>query len=122
MIAQGFDLTKNSYHNRFQPYVSYWGAGWTLFFIFINGFEVFWNFNATDFLTACMYLALQSLHCHSPSVMHKDINIPLFLILYFGFKWVKKTSFWKPHEMDFVTVSVHLSISRDFAFDDFVSL
>lgn len=53
MLAQGYDLTKNSYHNRWQPYISYWGAGWTLFFIFVNGFAVFWNFNAADFLTAC---------------------------------------------------------------------
>ena len=62
MIAQGFDLTKNSYHNRFQPYVAYWGTGWTIFFILINGFEVFWSFNATDFLTACMLPALLSLY------------------------------------------------------------
>jgi amino acid transporter len=84
LLAQGYDMTKNSYHNRFQPYVAYWGAGWTLFFIIINGFEVFWNFNATGFLTAY-------------------INIPIFFALYFGFKFIKKTSFWKPHEMDFVT-------------------
>jgi len=53
MLAQGYDLTKNSYHNRFQPYIAYWGAGWTLFFILINGFSVFWDFNASGFLTAC---------------------------------------------------------------------
>ena len=56
MIAQGYDLTKNAYHNRFQPYVAYWGVAWTLFFIFVNGYAVFWDFNATDFLTACMYI------------------------------------------------------------------
>ena len=53
MLAQGYDLTKNSYHNRFQPYIAYWGAGWTLFFILINGFSVFWDFTASGFLTAC---------------------------------------------------------------------
>ncbi len=53
LIAQGYDPTKNSYNNRFQPYVAYWGAGWTLFFILINGLRVFWNFTAAGFLTAC---------------------------------------------------------------------
>jgi amino acid transporter len=61
MIAQGFDLTKNAYNNRFQPYVAYWGAGWTLFFVIINGFAVFWNFNATGFLTACMHILVNDL-------------------------------------------------------------
>jgi len=84
MLAQGFDLTTNSYHNRFQPYIAYWGAGWTFFFIFINGFKVFWNFNVSDFFT-------------------DYVNIPIFVVLYFGFKITKRTSFWKPHEMDFVT-------------------
>ncbi|KAF9473415.1 general amino acid permease 1 [Pholiota conissans] len=84
MLVQGFDLKKNSYHNRFQPYISYWGAGWTLFFILINGFQVFWSFNASDFFTAY-------------------VNIPIFVVLYLGFKFTKRTSFWKPREMDFVT-------------------
>ena len=31
-----------------------------------------------------------------------DINIPLFIALYVGWKLVKRTKIWKPHEMDFV--------------------
>ncbi|KAF8956961.1 general amino acid permease 1 [Flammula alnicola] len=84
MLAQGYDLTKNSYHNRFQPYIAYWGAGWTLFFILINGFKVFWAFNASGFFTAY-------------------VNIPIFVVLYVGYKVTKRTKFWKPLEMDFVT-------------------
>ncbi|KAF9038572.1 general APC amino acid permease [Panaeolus papilionaceus] len=84
MIAQGYDMTKNAYHNRFQPYVSIWGAGWTMFFILVNGFQVFFSFNASGFFTAY-------------------INIPFFFILYFGYKFIKRTKFWKPLEMDFVT-------------------
>ena len=56
MISQGYDLTKNVYNNRFQPYIAYWGVFWTLFFILVNGYAVFWSFNASDFLTACMYI------------------------------------------------------------------
>jgi len=84
LIAQGYDPSANSYHNRLQPYVAYWGAAWTLFFILINGFAVFWHFGAAKFLTAY-------------------INIPIFVVLYFGYKIVKRTSIWKPLEMDFVT-------------------
>jgi yeast amino acid transporter len=59
MIAQGFDLTKNAYTNRLQPYIAYWGIFWTLFFVIINGFAVFWKFTAAKFLTACMYIRVQ---------------------------------------------------------------
>ncbi|KAF7289086.1 General APC amino acid permease [Mycena chlorophos] len=89
MIAQGYDLKKNVYHNALQPYLSYWhlrprGMGWTIFFIFINGFAVFFKFNTSMFLTAY-------------------INIPIFAIMYFGYKIVYRTKIWKPLEMDFVT-------------------
>ena len=61
MQAQGFDLKKNFYNNRFQPYLAYWGIVWTLFFILVNGFAVFWNFTASAFITACMYIYVSSL-------------------------------------------------------------
>jgi hypothetical protein len=35
-----------------------------------------------------------------------DINIPLYLALYVGWKVFKKTKVWKPTEMDFVTVCI----------------
>ncbi|TFK39733.1 general APC amino acid permease [Crucibulum laeve] len=82
--AQGFDRRVNAYYNRWQPYVAYWGIFWTLFFTLINGFEVFFNWNTSSFFTAY-------------------VNIPIFLVLYFGFKITKRTKFWKPTEMDFVT-------------------
>lgn len=52
-----------------------------------------------------------------------DVNIPIFFILYFGYKIVKKTKIWKPLEMDFVTVrpslflwtfATHAFLSRAF--------
>ncbi|KIJ21090.1 hypothetical protein PAXINDRAFT_6870 [Paxillus involutus ATCC 200175] len=66
------------------PYLSIWGLSWSIIFIFINGFSVFWDFKASDFLAAY-------------------INIPLFFGLYFFWKFFKKTEIWKPEEMDFVT-------------------
>ena len=55
MLAQGFDLKKNAYNNRFQPYISYWGAAWNIIFILINGYKVFFKWNVSDFLTSCEY-------------------------------------------------------------------
>ncbi|KII86065.1 hypothetical protein PLICRDRAFT_178353 [Plicaturopsis crispa FD-325 SS-3] len=84
MKAQGFDRTKLAYSNRLQPYLSYWGIFWTTLFILINGFEVFWDFNAAGFITSY-------------------VNIPIFFGLYFGWKFYKKTKIWKTSQMDFVT-------------------
>ncbi|KAJ7580196.1 general APC amino acid permease [Mycena floridula] len=84
MRAQGIDLRSNVYHNRWQPFVAYWGIFWSLFFILVNGYAVFYKFTASGFLVAY-------------------INIPIFIVLYVGWKVAKKTKIWKPMEMDFVT-------------------
>ncbi len=42
-----------------------------------------------------------------------DINIPLFFILYFGWKIFKRTKIWKPIEMDFVTVRLFFSFFQN---------
>ncbi|KAF7971189.1 hypothetical protein HWV62_21866 [Athelia sp. TMB] len=81
---QGIDRKKFIYSNPFQPYLSYWGLLWTVIFILINGFYVFWEFNASSFLT-----------CY--------INIPFFALLFFGYKIFKRTKVWKTDEMDFVS-------------------
>ncbi|KAM6496675.1 general amino acid permease 1 [Amanita muscaria] len=83
-VGQGFDVKKNVYNSPLQPFIAYWGCFWTFIFMLINGFRVFFSFNVTDFLTAY-------------------INIVIFLSLYFFWKIFKRTSFWKPEEMDFVT-------------------
>lgn len=55
MKAQGFDRKKLTYYGPFQPWLSIWGLFWTVIFILIAGLSVFWNFNASDFLTNCTY-------------------------------------------------------------------
>ncbi|KAM5536471.1 hypothetical protein V8D89_009907 [Ganoderma adspersum] len=82
--AQGLDRKKLLYYSALQPWLSYWGIFWITIFILINGFSVFFDFTAAGFLTAY-------------------INVPLFIALYVGWKVVKRTRVWKPHEMDFVT-------------------
>jgi len=84
MKAQGIDRKQMEYWNPLQPYLSIWGVVWCIILILINGFEVFWSFNTSDFFTAY-------------------INIPFFAILYFGWKFYKKTKVWKPEQMDFFT-------------------
>ena len=66
MKAQGFDLTKNAYNNKWQPYVAYWGCAWTMFFILINGFAVFFGkFDVSGFFVAC-----ESCTCNAPQYAH----------------------------------------------------
>ncbi|KIJ91821.1 hypothetical protein K443DRAFT_14080 [Laccaria amethystina LaAM-08-1] len=85
MQAQERDLSENAYSNRLQPYLAYWGCSWTLIFIFINGLTVFFGKFKTSIFIASY------------------INIPIFLCLYSGYKFVKGTKVWTPLERDLVT-------------------
>lgn len=105
MKAQGRDLKANAYHNPLQPFVAYWGVFWTVFFILVNGFAVFFDFTASGFLTSCWYSLLFLVQrCGSMTLSLADINIPIFLVLYIGHKIHKRTKIWRPKEMDFDTV------------------
>ena len=85
MKAQGFDRKKSAYYSSLQPYLSCWGVFWCVIFILVNGFAVFFSFDVSDFLVAY-------------------INIPIFFVLFVGWKVIKRTKFWRADEMDFVTV------------------
>lgn len=61
MKAQGFDRKKLVYNNSLQPWLSYWGIFWSCLIIIINGYAVFWDFNASGFLTACKLTVIASL-------------------------------------------------------------
>ncbi|KAJ3568280.1 hypothetical protein NP233_g5815 [Leucocoprinus birnbaumii] len=50
MSAQGIDPASNTYYNRFQPYVAYWGLFWTGLFIIVNGYSVFFDWDTSFFL------------------------------------------------------------------------
>ena len=102
---QGIDRTKFIYFSRLQPYLSIWGVFWTTFCILVNGFDVFWDFNASDFLTACTFFfsLVRRAHADAPTRV-PDINLPIFVALWIFWRLLKRTRFWKNHEMDFVTV------------------
>ncbi|KZT00581.1 general APC amino acid permease [Laetiporus sulphureus 93-53] len=82
--VQGIDRKQLTYWNRLQPYLAIWSIFWLTIFILITGYAVFWSFNASDFLT-------------------DYISLPLFLGAYVFWKVVKRTKYWRPEEMDFVT-------------------
>lgn len=109
--AQGLDRKKLVYHSGLQPWLSMWGIFWLSLFILINGFQVFWSFNASGFLTACTPTISSILHewTRLTYTSCADINIPLFAGLYLFWKFYKKTKVWKPEDMDFVTVRISSS-------------
>jgi amino acid transporter len=84
MKVQGIDRKQLVYWSALQPYLSMWGVFWTTIFTLINGFDVFFDFTASGFISSY-------------------INLPLFIILWVGWHFIKKTRFWKPEEIDFVT-------------------
>ncbi|KAG1794453.1 amino acid permease/ SLC12A domain-containing protein [Suillus plorans] len=81
---QGIERQKLHYYNPLQPWLSIWGMVWCILFILINGFTVFWDFEASSFLTSY-------------------INIPLFFGLFLFWKVTRGTVVWKTDEMDFIT-------------------
>jgi len=83
--VQGRDRSELAYYNPLQPGLAIWGIIWTAIFILVNGYKVFFKWSTTDFLTAY-------------------INIPIFFALWIGWTIYMRQPFWKPHEMDFVTV------------------
>lgn len=96
------------YNNALQPWLAVWGVFWTTIFILINGFAVFFKFNASDFLVACESPCLRLVSSSFLlTLLLLDLNIPLFFALYFGWKIIKRTKIWKPEEMDFHTVRIH---------------
>jgi len=125
MLVQGTDPKSNMYHNRFQPWICYWGMFWTGLFILINGYAVFFEWDTARFLTSCMLVL--SFVSHSDVdilAIPWDLNIPIFFGLYFVYKISKKSRFRRASEMDFVTVCgsfICFAITIDTAVHDRVS-
>ena len=84
--AQNVDRSRFAYRAPFQPYGSYFTLAFCILIAFIKNFTVFLNhhFDYKNFITGY-------------------IGIPVFVISYFGYKFVKKTKIWKPEEVDLYT-------------------
>jgi amino acid transporter len=81
--AQGIK-PEGIYRFWLQPYAAIWGFCWVIFYILVSGLAIFWSFNASDFVAAY-------------------INIPLFALLYLGFKIFERSKIVPLQNMDFVT-------------------
>ncbi|KIJ21074.1 hypothetical protein PAXINDRAFT_66318 [Paxillus involutus ATCC 200175] len=74
------------YWSAFQPWLSIWGLVMCIFFVLINGFQVFWHFKREESDFFASY-----------------INIPLFFCLYAYWKIAKKTSVRMVQDRDYTT-------------------
>lgn len=72
------------YRSIFQPYAGMYVVFWSVFFILVSGLSVFWDFNGADFVAAY-------------------INLPIYVLLYFGWKLIKRTKIPPLSQLDFVT-------------------
>ncbi|KAF9224180.1 hypothetical protein BS17DRAFT_817080 [Gyrodon lividus] len=74
------------YWSAFQPWLSVWGLVMCIFFLLINGFQVFWHFKREESNFFASY-----------------IIIPLFFCLYAYWKTTRKTSFRRVEDRDYKT-------------------
>ncbi|KIJ06546.1 hypothetical protein PAXINDRAFT_20262 [Paxillus involutus ATCC 200175] len=74
------------YWSAFQPWLSIWGLVMCIFFVLVNGFQVFWHFKREESDFFASY-----------------INIPLFFCLYAYWKIAKKTSVRTVQDRDYTT-------------------
>ena len=99
---QGFNRKELLYYTPFQPYLSWWGFFWSTFFLIISGLQTWFKWNTSTFFIYCehgLFLSPTIFRTYQPL----DINVFLFLGLYFGYKVIKKTKIRKWGEMDFTT-------------------
>ncbi|KAL1413663.1 amino acid transporter [Vanrija albida] len=87
MRAQGIPRSTLPYASTFQPYLSYIALPLVCIILFFKGFDSFMpigDFKKTGYKTFITHY----------------IGIPFYVIGYFGFKFVRKTSYVRLHEMD----------------------
>jgi amino acid transporter len=81
--AQGLER-HGGYRSVFQPYAGMYVVFWSAIFILVSGISVFWRFNGPDFVAAY-------------------INLPVFALLYVGWKIFKRTKILPLSQLDFFT-------------------
>lgn len=84
--AQGIDPKNLPWYSKLMPFAAYWGLGWTIIIILFAKWSVFLKgrWNTASFIT-------------------NYLPIPVFFILYFGYKFWYRTKLIRASEMDFVT-------------------
>ncbi|KAK0549991.1 hypothetical protein OC846_002608 [Tilletia horrida] len=84
--VQGIDRTAMPFHSKLQPFLGYWSLGWTTIVMLFCGFKNFihGHWDQADFVTS--YFPL-----------------PLFIVIWIGYKLFYRTRVVKADEMDFYT-------------------
>lgn len=77
-------VPRGIYRSPLQPYAAMWGVFWAVFYILVCGISVFYHFNASSFVSSY-------------------INLPIFSILYLGYKLWHKTKMQPLAKLDFVS-------------------
>jgi len=72
------------FRSPLRPYASIWAIFWIPFCILLNGISIFWDWNAPKFVAAY-------------------ISLPVFLLLFVGYKLWYKTKITPLAELDFVS-------------------
>ncbi|KAI0051411.1 general amino acid permease 1 [Auriscalpium vulgare] len=85
------------YRSRLQPYGAMWVIFWSIFFILVSGIAVFWNFNGSDFVASY-------------------INLPVYALLYIGWKVYQRTKIIPLTQLDFVTGIPSIEETEDAGF------
>jgi amino acid transporter len=81
---QGHSVSELPFKSALYPYNAYFGLVANIFLALIQGWATFSPFNAGNFVDAYILL-------------------PLFAIIWIGYKLVFKTHFWRSHEMDLMS-------------------
>lgn len=81
MKAQGISRDTLPYKAPFEPYLTYFALFFTVLLSIFKGFDAFMPFDYKNFITSY-------------------IGIPVYVLGYFGYKFIRKTSYVRIHEMD----------------------
>ncbi|EIM81765.1 general amino acid permease 1 [Stereum hirsutum FP-91666 SS1] len=96
--AQGINRKIDGiYRSRLQPYAAMWVIFWAIFFILVSGISVFFSWNTSNFVAAY-------------------VNLPIYAVLYCGWKIYKKTKILPLAELDFVTDIPSIAQTEDAGF------
>lgn len=96
------DKSRFAYKSPLQPFLGIWGMFWTTFFILVNGFSVLqmghFKFSHFLYVVPCWFSRFGPDRLGFP-----DINIPIYIALYFGYKVFYRTKIPKLKDVDLVT-------------------
>lgn len=102
LAARGMSRDDLPYKAPFQPWGSWFAFGSTIIITIFKGFDTFIPFNSANFVTYVLE-CLQHLSKELIQSFRSYIGIPIFLILWLGYKLVYRTRVIPPKDVDLVS-------------------